>query len=78
MFYLQERKAHKNKPYFILKFATLLKHCLNIGSGIVTEREMIPKLHLLGKFLRLSKLNELPQVIRSVIKVEMPLVGARP
>ncbi|MBK7525380.1 MAG: sugar transferase [Saprospiraceae bacterium] len=76
MFYLQERKAHKNKPYFILKFATLLKHCLNIGSGIVTERND-PKITPLGKFLRLSKLNELPQVI-SVIKVEMPLVGARP
>ncbi|MBK6784189.1 MAG: sugar transferase [Saprospiraceae bacterium] len=49
---------------------------LNRGSGIVTERND-PKITPLGKFLRLSKLNELPQVI-SVIKVEMSIVGARP
>jgi lipopolysaccharide/colanic/teichoic acid biosynthesis glycosyltransferase len=76
VFYLQERVGHKNKSFFIWKFATMLKNSPNIGNKGLTVRND-PRVTGFGKFLRQTKLNELPQLI-NVLRGEMSLIGPRP
>ena len=76
VFYLQNRVGYKNKHFKIWKFATMVKNSPNIGTGEITLRND-PRVTLFGKFLRISKLNELPQVL-NVIKGDMSIVGPRP
>lgn len=76
IFYKQERVGYKNKLFGIMKFATMLKNSLNMGSKTITVRND-PRITPIGKWLRITKLNELPQLI-NVIKGEMSLVGPRP
>ena len=76
VFYKQERIGYKNKPFRIFKFATMLKNSPNIGTGAITLRND-PRLLPLGKFLRMTKINELPQIL-NVLKGDMSLVGPRP
>jgi lipopolysaccharide/colanic/teichoic acid biosynthesis glycosyltransferase len=74
--FLQKRVGYKNKPFYIWKFATMLRNSLTIGTGVITLRND-PRVTLVGKFLRLTKINELPQII-NVLKGEMSIVGPRP
>ncbi len=76
VFYWQERIGYKNKPFRILKFATMLKNSPNMGHGDVTVRKD-PRITAVGKFLRISKINELPQLYNILIG-EMSFVGPRP
>lgn len=76
VFYLQDRMGFLNKPFSILKFATMLKNSPNIGSKTITVRND-PRVTPMGFYLRMSKLNELPQII-NVLKGEMSFVGPRP
>ena len=76
VFYYQKRVGHKNKIFNIMKFATMLKNSPNIGTGSVTVRND-PRLLPIGKFLRMTKINELPQIL-NVLKGYMSLVGPRP
>ncbi|MEO7121155.1 MAG: sugar transferase [Ginsengibacter sp.] len=76
VFYLQKRIGYKNKPFHIWKFATMLKNSSNIGTGEITVRND-PRVTKFGKFLRLTKINELPQII-NVYSGEMSIVGPRP
>jgi lipopolysaccharide/colanic/teichoic acid biosynthesis glycosyltransferase len=76
VFYWQERIGYKNKPFRILKFATMLRNSPNMGHGDVTVRND-PRITGLGKFLRMSKINELPQLYNILIG-EMSFVGPRP
>ena len=59
-----------------MKFATMLKNSPNMGTGEITLRND-PRVTRVGKFLRISKLNELPQII-NVLSGEMSIVGPRP
>jgi lipopolysaccharide/colanic/teichoic acid biosynthesis glycosyltransferase len=76
VFYGQERVGYKNKPFRILKFATMLKNSPNMGPGDVTVRND-PRVTPVGRFLRISKLNELPQLL-NILKGDMSIVGPRP
>jgi lipopolysaccharide/colanic/teichoic acid biosynthesis glycosyltransferase len=76
VFYGQERVGYKQKRFKILKFATMLKNSPNIGTGDITLRND-PRVTPVGKFLRITKLNELPQVF-NVLLGDMSLVGPRP
>jgi lipopolysaccharide/colanic/teichoic acid biosynthesis glycosyltransferase len=76
IFFLQERIGYHNKPFYIWKFATMLKNSPNIGTGIITLRND-PRVTPAGRFLRKTKINELPQVI-NVLKGDMSIVGPRP
>lgn len=76
VFYKQERVGYRNKIFRIWKFATMLKNSPNMGSGDVTTRND-PRVTPMGKFLRMSKLNELPQLI-NILKGDMSFVGPRP
>ncbi len=76
IFYLQERVGHKKKIFMIYKFATMVKNSPNIGSGDVTLRND-PRVTKVGKFLRVSKLNELPQIF-NIFKGDISVIGPRP
>jgi len=76
IFYLQERMGLNNKPFKIYKFATMLKNSELIGNKALTVRND-PRITKVGHFLRMTKINELPQII-NVIKGDMALVGPRP
>ncbi len=76
LFYYQQRIGFKNRPFNIIKFATMLKNSPNIGTGLITLRGDA-RVTPMGKFLRPTKLNELPQLL-NVIKGDMSFVGPRP
>lgn len=76
VFYKQKRVGYKNKPFDIWKFATMLKNSPNIGTGEITLRND-PRVTPFGKLLRITKINELPQII-NVFKGDMSIVGPRP
>ena len=76
IFYLQERIGYKNRPFKIWKFATMLKDSPNMLTGSLTLRND-PRVTPVGKYLRITKINELPQLINVLIG-DMSLVGPRP
>ena len=76
VFYFQERIGINNSKFQIFKFATMLKNSLNMGSGSITLQNDF-RVTLIGKFLRKTKINELPQII-NILKGDMSLVGPRP
>jgi lipopolysaccharide/colanic/teichoic acid biosynthesis glycosyltransferase len=76
VFFKQERVGYRNKIFRIWKFATMLKNSPNLGSGDITLRND-PRVTRLGKMLRITKLNELPQLI-NILKGDMSFVGPRP
>ena len=76
VFFSQPRIGIYGNQINILKFATMLKNSPNIGAGTVTlknDRRILP----FGKFLRKTKINELPQLI-NIIRGEMSFIGPRP
>lgn len=76
IFYLQQRIGLNKKPFYIYKFATMLKNSSNMGNKNLTVRND-PRITKVGQFLRITKINELPQIL-NVIKGDMSLVGPRP
>lgn len=76
VFYKQKRVGYKNKFFDIWKFATMLKNSPNIGTGEITLRND-PRVTGFGKLLRITKVNELPQIV-NVFKGDMSIVGPRP
>ncbi len=76
VFFRQERVGYKNNIFKIWKFATMLKNSPNMGHGDVTVRKD-PRITPIGRFLRQSKLNELPQLL-NILTGDMSFVGPRP
>lgn len=76
VFYFQERIGLKNKKFMIWKFATMLKNSMNLGTGSITLQNDF-RVTKLGKILRKTKINELPQII-NILKGDISIVGPRP
>ncbi len=76
VFYLQERIGLKNSKFMIFKFATMLKNSIDMGTGSITLQNDF-RVTTFGKFLRKTKINELPQII-NILKGDISLVGPRP
>ena len=76
VFYQQKRVGFRNKQFGIWKFATMVKNSSKIGAGDVTLRND-PRVTSVGRFLRITKINELPQLINILIG-DMSFVGPRP
>jgi lipopolysaccharide/colanic/teichoic acid biosynthesis glycosyltransferase len=74
--YLQERIGRNRKKFKVIKFATMLKNSPTIGSRNITITND-PRVLPFGKFLRKTKINELPQLF-NILKGEMSLIGPRP
>ena len=76
IFFSQKREGVNKKLFSLLKFATMLKDSPSLGSGTVTLKSD-PRVLPFGKFLRKTKINELPQLINILIG-DMSVVGPRP
>ena len=76
VFYFQDRIGLNNSRFQIWKFATMLKNSMNMGTGSITLQNDF-RVTPIGKFLRKTKINELPQII-NILKGDISLVGPRP
>lgn len=76
VFYLQKRSGYGGKTFRIWKFTTMIENSEQLGHGTITLRNDW-RVTRVGRILRISKLNELPQLI-NVIKGDMSVVGPRP
>ena len=76
IFFLQKRVGKDGKVFELLKFATMLKDSPNLGTGTVTMRDD-PRVLPVGKFLRKTKINELPQLL-NIFFGSMSIIGPRP
>jgi len=76
VFYGQNRIGLKNSTFKIWKFATMLKASPSLGTGSITTRND-PRVLPFGRFLRKTKINELPQIF-NILLGDMTLVGPRP
>lgn len=76
IFFKQTRVGRGGKHFGLFKFATMLKNSPSIGTGTVTLRND-PRVLPVGRFLRKTKINELPQLI-NILQGDMSVVGPRP
>lgn len=76
VFYLQERMGKGFKTFHVFKFVTMMKDSEKMEGGTVTQKND-PRVLPFGKFLRKSKINELPQLFNIFIG-NMSIVGPRP
>jgi len=76
VFYFQQRIGLRNKKFGIWKFATMLKNSPSMAGGLHTTRRD-PRVLPLGHFLRITKINELPQLL-NILLGDMSIVGPRP
>lgn len=74
--YRQKRVGLNGVTFNLLKFATMLENSPNLPGGDITSGND-PRVLPLGKFLRKTKLNELPQLV-NIILGDISLVGPRP
>lgn len=76
VFYRQLRVGRGEKEFWLLKFATMLKNSPSIASGELTLPND-PRVLPVGRVLRKSKINELPQ-LWNVFVGDMSFIGPRP
>jgi exopolysaccharide biosynthesis polyprenyl glycosylphosphotransferase len=75
VFYVQERIGLYGKPFHIIKFRTMVQDAERLGPQLSSDED--PRITPVGRFLRKSRLDELPQFF-NVIRGDMALVGPRP
>ena len=76
IFFVQERIGLNERPFGLFKFATMLKDSPHIGTGTITVRND-PRVLPVGRILRKTKINELPQLLNVLIG-DMSVIGPRP
>ena len=76
VFYRQERIGHQGRRFKLIKFVTMIKASPNLGTRTITTKND-PRVLPLGRFLRKTKINELPQIL-NVLTGDMAIVGPRP
>jgi lipopolysaccharide/colanic/teichoic acid biosynthesis glycosyltransferase len=75
VFFRQKRAGRDGKLFEIFKFRTMVHGAYQMGSRLTVKRD--PRITRLGKLLRWSKLDEVPQLF-NVLRGEMSLIGPRP
>jgi len=76
VFFLQERVGKNREMFKLFKFVTMLKDSASMGTGTVTMKND-PRVLPVGKFLRKTKINELPQLL-NIFLGHMSVIGPRP
>lgn len=76
IFYRQERIGKNGKPFFLLKFRSMEAGAED-KTGPVWADEKDPRITAVGRILRKSHLDEIPQMI-NVLRGDISLVGPRP
>jgi len=74
--YKQERVGKDGKTFTLYKFRTMVKDAEKMA-GFSPATENDPRITKIGKWLRITRLDELPQLL-NVLKGQMSLVGPRP
>src|SRR5271157_3713601 len=74
VFFRQRRIGYQGRPFGLMKFVTMRKDSPKSGTITVAGD---PRILPVGRYLRKSKLNELPQLI-NVLRGDMSIVGPRP
>jgi lipopolysaccharide/colanic/teichoic acid biosynthesis glycosyltransferase len=75
VFFRQERIGRGFRPFHIYKFRSMVQDAPAKGSSVTFGAD--PRITRVGRFLRATKLDELPQLI-NVLLGDMSLVGPRP
>jgi FlaA1/EpsC-like NDP-sugar epimerase/lipopolysaccharide/colanic/teichoic acid biosynthesis glycosyltransferase len=75
VFYLADRVGKGMKPFKMYKFRTMLETPVRVGESVSPQFD--PRVTTFGRFLRRTKMNELPQFL-NVFKGDMTFVGPRP
>lgn len=75
-FYSQTRLGRRGKPFRIHKIRTMTHNCEK-ATGATWAKANDPRITPLGRFLRKSHIDELPQLV-NVLRREMSIVGPRP
>ncbi len=75
-FYRQERVGKDHRPFSMLKVRTMVKDA-EADTGPVWAKADDPRITRVGRFLRATRLDELPQLF-NVLRGDMSLVGPRP
>jgi FlaA1/EpsC-like NDP-sugar epimerase/lipopolysaccharide/colanic/teichoic acid biosynthesis glycosyltransferase len=75
VFFRQRRMGLHLRAFEMLKFRTMVENAAAIGPRITVGRD--PRITRVGRLLRGTKIDELPQLI-NVLRGEMSLVGSRP
>jgi exopolysaccharide biosynthesis polyprenyl glycosylphosphotransferase len=76
VFFKQERVTENNKVFNLYKFRTMIEDAeKHTGPVLATEKDT--RITPLGRFLRASRIDELPQLF-NVLKGDMSIVGPRP
>jgi len=86
IFFCQHRVGHHGKVFKMYKFRSMVTNAEDLLSGLKDKNEMSgpmfkmksdPRVTKVGRFIRRTSIDELPQLI-NVLKGEMTLVGPRP
>jgi exopolysaccharide biosynthesis polyprenyl glycosylphosphotransferase len=77
IFYSQTRIGRANRPFVIHKLRTMVTNAESNGEARWATGKQDPRITRVGKFLRRTRLDELPQ-FWNVLHGEMSLVGPRP
>lgn len=77
VFFLQERLGKDGKIFKIIKFRTMIVNAEHIGDGLKVKSENDNRITKVGKILRKTSLDELPQFI-NVLMGNMSIIGPRP
>src|SRR5699024_6567109 len=73
----QKRLGKKGEEFKVLKFRTMVVNAEKIGDGLTVKNNNDNRITEVGKLLRSTSLDELPQLF-NVISGKMSLVGPRP
>lgn len=77
--YLSDRLGKNGKIFKMYKFRTMKENSLDVRNkdGSTFNAENDPRLTKIGKFIRKSSIDEIPQIL-NVLKGDMSFVGPRP
>lgn len=70
---MQQRPGKKGQIFKVIKFKTMTDEC-DVNGDLLPDEKRLTKV---GKFLRSTSMDELPQLI-NVLKGDMALIGPRP
>ena len=76
VFYKQKRMTLNDREFEILKFRSMIVDAEKYA-GAVLAADNDPRITKVGKFIRATRLDELPQIL-NILKGDMSIVGPRP